>query len=80
VHNVPLVAVINGRQHLLNDIGCISLTECVLLGDTLKKLSSIAESELMVINEVRIGLTQSRESIVCDLGKIRRALECSGGP
>jgi len=45
VHDVPLVAVVYGRQHLLNDISCVSLAECVLLRDALEKLSSIAESE-----------------------------------
>ena len=44
MHYVSAVAVVDGGEHLLDDVGSVLLAEILLVRDALEKLSSIAKS------------------------------------
>jgi len=56
MYDFPGVTVVDGREHLLNDVGCVLLAEVLLLGNTLKQFSSSAklshqEVSFMILEE-----------------------------
>ena len=42
VHDIPCVTVVDGTQHLLDDVCCVLLAKVLLLSDPLEELTAIA--------------------------------------
>jgi hypothetical protein len=45
MHNVVAMAICYGREHLLNDLGCVLLIELGFRCDLIEQLSSRAQSK-----------------------------------